>query len=364
VIGVGRRTLKDYVPALVELFPRIEIVAACDVDPAAEARLADELIRLGSTSRPRFFRDHKALLEGVNPDIAIVVTPHHTHVDVSKDLFQRGIPFVKEKPFALSLPQAYELADAIEKHDGHMRICVQRRYNPLYLRTKAALQQIGEIRHFDANYQLSTDAYQAGWRAKSATSGGGAIIDMGYHIIDLLHWFFGMPSLVYASAAPKLIPSAAYDIEETVLSNLSYANGLTGTLRLSLCEANKEELIRIHGAGGHIRLTRDSFERFDRSNNLVERVTGERSGDSTSALLVDMLDNLSNREVTRREVADGVQITTTIESLYQSIAQKSSVKTVDERTSDLCVEAGDRRRAARSGSDNSVPMAEAATGVV
>ncbi|MCP9211494.1 Gfo/Idh/MocA family protein [Streptomyces sp. NEAU-Y11] len=364
MIGIGGRTLKDYVPALVGLFPQIEIIAACDVDAAAEDRLAYELKKLGSTSRPRFFRDHKALLDEVQPDIAIVVTPHHTHVDVSKDLFQRGIPFIKEKPFALSLPQAYELADAVEKHDGHMRICVQRRYNPLYVRAKAALQEIGEVRHFDAVYQLSTDAYQAGWRAQSATSGGGAIIDMGYHIIDLLHWFFGMPSLVYASAAPKLIPSAAYDIEETVLSNLSYENGVTGTLRLSLCEASKEELIRIHGADGHIRLTKNSFERFDRSNTLVERVDGDRAVDSTSVLLVDVLDNLSNREVTRREVIDGVQITTTIESLYQSISQKSSVKTLNERTSDLCVEAGDRRRAAHSGSGNSVPLAEAATGVV
>ncbi|MGW8659158.1 Gfo/Idh/MocA family protein [Streptomyces diastaticus] len=364
LIGVGRRTLKDYVPALVELSSRLEIVAACDVDPDAEARLASELARCASTSTPLFFTDRETLLDEVEVDLAIVVTPHHTHNDVARDLLVRKIPFVKEKPFALSLPQAYELADAIEKRDGHMRLCVQRRYHPLYARARAALQEIGEIRHFDAIYQLSTDAYQTGWRANLETSGGGAIIDMGYHIIDLLHWFFGMPSLVYASVAPKLIPKASYDIEETVLANLSYPNGITGTLRLSLCEASKEELIRVHGAGGYVKLTRDSFKRYNRSNEMVEQIAGERSWDSASGLLVDLLDKFSDRDVVEREVSDGIQITATIESLYRSIAQQASERPLHEETCGVCFDPGHQGGSACAGPDHGVPVAEAASRVV
>ncbi|MER7172981.1 Gfo/Idh/MocA family protein [Streptomyces mesophilus] len=364
LIGVGRRTLKDYVPALTGLSPRVSLVATCDVDPTAETRLVDELRKLGSFERPRFFTDHRSLLDEVRPDLAIVVTPHHTHNEVSKDLISQGIPFIKEKPFALSLPQAYELADAIGGRDGHMRLCVQRRYHPLYARARAALKEIGEVRHFDAGYQLSTDAYQVGWRATTETSGGGAIIDMGYHIIDLLHWFFGMPSLVYASAAPKLIPGAAYDIEETVLSNFSYDSGVTGTLRLSLCEATKDELIRIYGTGGHIRLTKNTFERYDRSNNLVEELVGERSWDSATGLLLDVLDNFSRPEVVQREVSDGVQVTATIESLYLSIAQRTSMKPMHEEINGVYCGAGHPRGKTSAGHDRGVPLAEAAAGMV
>ncbi|MFD3587357.1 Gfo/Idh/MocA family protein [Streptomyces sp. NPDC058683] len=364
VIGVGRRTLKDYVPALVDLSARIDLIAACDVDAAAEARLTGELNRCGSEANPSFFTDHTALLDTMRPDLAIVATPHHTHNDISKDLFRRGIPVVKEKPFALSMPQARELTAAVEEYDGHMRLCVQRRYHPLYLRAKSSLQQIGATRHFEATYQLSTDAYQAGWRASSKTSGGGAIIDMGYHIIDLLHWFFGMPSLVYASAAPKLIPAAAYDVEETTLANLSYPNGVTGTLRLSLCEASKEELIRVYGSGGHIRLTRDSLQRFDRSNHVVEQVVAERSWNSASGVLVDTLDNLANPDAVQREMRDGVRVTATIEALYRSIAQQTAVKPLHEEASGVRFGTGDRRGTAGAGPEHGVSMAEAAIGMV
>ncbi|WP_265736812.1 Gfo/Idh/MocA family protein [Actinacidiphila yeochonensis] len=364
VFGVGRRTLKDYVPALVASGRRVDLVAACDVEPAAEKRLVDELERLGSGARPLFFTDHVALLDSVCPDLAIVVTPHHTHDDIVKELFRRGVPVLKEKPFALSSARARELTEAVEEYDGHLRLCVQRRYHPLYLRARAALAEIGGLRHFDAVYQLSTDAYQAGWRASLDTSGGGAVIDMGYHIIDLLHWFFGMPSLVYASAAPKLVPTASYDIEETVLANLSYSDGVTGTLRLSLCEASKEELIRVYGTAGYIRLTRDSFERFDRSNNLVERVAADHSWNSAAGVLADTLDNLTDPEVTRREIADGVRVTATIDALYRSIAQQTSVKPLHGENSGECFGSGRRRGTAGTGSDDGVSVAEAAIGMV
>jgi predicted dehydrogenase len=364
VIGVGRRTVDDYVPALSGLSSRIELVAACDVDPSAEALLTQALARNGHAGRPRFFPDHLSLLDAVDPGLVIVATPHHTHHEITLELCRRGIPVLKEKPFALSAAQAQSLAAAVRRHDGHLRLCVQRRHHPLYLRAKDVLGRIGAIRHFDATYQLSTDAYRTGWRADAKTSGGGAIIDMGYHIIDLLHWFFGMPSLVYASAAPKLIPDAAYDIEETTLSTLTYSNGVTGVLRLSLCESRKSELIRVYGSGGHIELTRDRLERFDRSHRLVERVSGERSWDSASAVLVNTLDHLFDPDVTERELQDGVRITATIEALYRSISRQTSVRPLHEETQDACFGSGHRRGTAGAEPADGVSMAEAAIGMV
>ncbi|MFD8308505.1 Gfo/Idh/MocA family protein [Streptomyces sp. NPDC059690] len=364
VIGIGHRTLDDYIPAFAGLSSRVELVAACDVDPSAQARLMDAVAEHRYGTRPRYFADHLSLLDSVDVDLAVVATPHHTHRDITLELCRRAIPVLKEKPFALTVAEARELAAAVRDHEGHLRLCVQRRYHPLYRRAKEALERIGGIRHFDAAYQLSTDAYRDGWRASARTSGGGAIIDMGYHLIDLLHWFFGMPSLVYASAAPKLIPDAEYDIEETTLSTLTYPDGVTGTLRLSLCESKKSELIRIYGSAGHIELTRDRLERYDRSNNVVERVTGARSWDSASGVLLSTLDRLSDPHVTARELKDGVQVTATIESLYRSISQQTSVRPLHEEIEDARFGSGHRRGTAGPGPGDGVSLAEAAIGVV
>ncbi|WP_165944188.1 Gfo/Idh/MocA family oxidoreductase [Micromonospora sp. KC213] len=363
LVGIGRRALEDYVPALVDLSENIEFVAACDVDPMAQGRLAEELGKHGRACPP-FFTDRTAALDASHPDLAVVATPHHTHFEVTKDLVLRGIPVLKEKPFAISLAEAHELAHLIWQRDGHVRICVQRRYHPLYLHAKQALAALGQIRHFDASYQLNADAYQDGWRASPETAGGGAIIDMGYHIVDLLHWFFGVPSVVYATTAPKLIPTAGYTIEETVLANLTYDTGTTGTFRLSLCEAAKEEAIRVYGTKGHITLRRDLFERFDRSNNRVEHLTGDRGWASAADVLVDTVARLQDRAVVAQELAAAVDITATIESLYHSIAQQAPVKPMCQEMCSVCYNARLGWRDSGSRPADGVSLAQASTGLV
>ncbi|TDC85512.1 Gfo/Idh/MocA family oxidoreductase [Micromonospora sp. KC606] len=363
LIGVGRRALEDYVPALVDLSETIDFVAACDVDPTAEARLAAVLGRRAE-ARPLFFTDRTAALDATRPDLAVIATPHHTHLEVAKNLILRGVPLLKEKPFAISLTEAHELAHLVWQHDGHVRLCVQRRYHPLYLHAKEALAELGQIRHFDASYQLNANAYHDGWRASPETAGGGAIIDMGYHIVDLLHWFFGVPSVVYATTAPKLVPTASYTIEETVLANVRYDNGTTGTLRLSLCEAAKEETIRVYGTKGHITLRRDLFERYDRSNNRVENLIGDSSWASTTDVLVDTVARLRDSTVVTQEVTAAVDITAVIESLYHSIAQQAPVKPMRQETCSDCYNARRGWRSSGSRPTDGVSLAQASPGLV
>jgi predicted dehydrogenase len=363
LIGVGRRSLDDYVPAFAQLAPHIALVAACDVDPAAEARLAQEIDAHGGAPVP-FFTDRAAALEQTTPDLAIVATPHHTHLDIAGDLIRRGIPFVKEKPFAISLPEAVELASLLRENDGFMRLCVQRRYHPLYAYARKALAGIGALRHFDAVYQLHADAYRVGWRAHSETSGGGAIIDMGYHMIDALHWFFGPPALVYATAAPKLIPSAPYDIEETVLATLSYGGGMTGALRLSLCEATKEERVRVYGADGRIELTRRLFQRYDAENRLVEELDGDGDWATAAVVLTDTVGRLSDPAIAAWEVADGLDVTATIDALYGSIVRQTPVRPTHQETFGVKDKARGQRRDPRAGEHHDVSLAETASRVV
>ncbi|MFI7544706.1 Gfo/Idh/MocA family protein [Actinoplanes sp. NPDC049599] len=320
LIGLGQRALGDYVPALAALSEEVELVGVCDVDPAANQRFLAALKNYPSLPVPEYFTDRRHALDAQRPDLAIVATPHNTHLDIARDLLERKIAILKEKPFAISIEQAGELARVIETYDGHLRLCVQRRHHPLYIHARQSLASIGTLRHFDAAYQLNAEAYRQGWRAQSETSGGGAIIDMGYHLIDLLYWYFGMPSTVYATSAPKLIPTAEYDIEETVLANLTYPGGATGILRLSLCEARKDEWLAVSGSAGQILLTKKSLERYDRADVLVEQEKGEPDGASALNVLRSMIAELSNPDIVRQEVANGLGSTAIIDALYRSIS--------------------------------------------
>ncbi|WP_414731860.1 Gfo/Idh/MocA family oxidoreductase [Agrobacterium pusense] len=61
-----------------------------------------------------------------------------------------------------------------------------------------------------------------GWRAKRDIAGGGALIDMGYHLIDLVIWFLGMPEIVMARTSGSAKPDQKYDVEDTAHLLLAY----------------------------------------------------------------------------------------------------------------------------------------------
>lgn len=260
LIGFGRRAIDDHIPALLPPIGNVELICVCDVNPDSQAIL-DELLRnyaerFPLKSVPSFYISLDDALDKEEPDFAIVATPHATHLDISKKLLERKIPILKEKPFAIDLEHAKELVEQVEKHNGYLRLCVQRHYHPLYVYGQKALSHLGTIRHFSARYQLNADRYYFGWRSRPETAGGGAVIDMGYHLIDLLYWYFGMPSQIYAVSAPRKDEELQYTVEETVLISLVYGNGTVGSLFLSLCEPDKHEELRIYGTLGYIHLQR------------------------------------------------------------------------------------------------------------
>jgi predicted dehydrogenase len=70
-------------------------------------------------------------------------------------------------------------------------------------------------------------AIPAGW--------GGCIIDMGYHLVDMLLWYFGMPDRVLAQHSASARPEQDYDAEDTATITFGYGSGLFGTALLPRC---------------------------------------------------------------------------------------------------------------------------------
>jgi predicted dehydrogenase len=316
LIGFGRRAVDDHMPALYPPTHNIQLVAVCDINAEHENLLTQLVDKFPGPVHPKFYTDIRQALDETAPDFAIVATPHGTHLEIAKELLARRIPFLKEKPFAVNLHEARELADLVERHAGHMRLCVQRHYHPLYVYGRKALLHLGTLRHFAARYQLNADRYYWGWRSRPETAGGGAVIDMGYHLIDLLYWYFGIPSQVYAVAAPKKDEQLQYTVEETVLASLAYENGAVGSLFLSLCEPDKHEELRVYGTYGYVHLQRDFLRRYNPEDQLVESLTREPAWPSAvSDVLLSFVATIGDQDIVREECSRGLEVTQVIESI-------------------------------------------------
>jgi predicted dehydrogenase len=327
LIGLGKQAIQDHLPALIPSTTGIELVGVCDIDPEKERLLFDHLSQFPDQPPVKFHVALDDALDELQPTLAIVATPYNTHLAIAYVLASRGIPFLKEKPFALNLEQAYELAALVERFEGIMRLCVPRHFHPLYMYGRQALAHIGSPRHFSATYQLSAEGYVSEWTSRSETLGGGAIMDMGYHIIDLLIWYFGMPTEIYASRAPRLHPEADYAVEDTVLARLHYANGCIGNMLFSLCESYKREEMRVHGTRGYYVLQRESLERFDYEGELIEILSRRPAWPSGNTdILTSMVENLGDRTLVAQEIARSLQVMTLIDAMDKSIDSSSPVR--------------------------------------
>ncbi|MFJ9080683.1 Gfo/Idh/MocA family protein [Streptomyces sp. NPDC102278] len=265
VIGLGHQAAADHLPGLLGS-SRAELVAVCDSDPVSLRERADAL------SVPGFTRVGELLAETA-PDFVIVAVPHHAGRAVIEECAAAGVHVLKEKPFATSVAEARGLAEICHKGQVELMVTLQRRFNPIYSSVAGMLDQIGTPFLLGGHYSFHTPNPGAGWRGNLKQAGGGCILDMGYHLVDLLLWYFGLPSRVIAEFSTVALPDGGYDAEDTAVVQLGYESGLYGSLVLSRWMAPKREFMRVVGTAGSVVLTKNAVQRLSLDGTVVEALT-------------------------------------------------------------------------------------------
>jgi predicted dehydrogenase len=147
----------------------------------------------------RAYGDPWSLLDAVEPEAAIVSLPHGAYFDPVVECCARGIAVLKEKPLARTLREARELIAAVAQSPGSMVVASQRRCSPAFAALRQALHDSPSPPYaVHCEYTLGLRVGGEGWRSARDLSGGGAVLDMGYHIFDQLTALFGLPLRVAA----------------------------------------------------------------------------------------------------------------------------------------------------------------------
>ncbi|MER7695689.1 Gfo/Idh/MocA family oxidoreductase [Streptomyces sp. NPDC096095] len=175
------------------------LAAVCDTDPIKVAAQAQQHKVPG-------FTDIRALLEDVRPDFAIVAVPRHVGQKVIETCAAAGVHVMKEKPFATGPAEAAELVALCDKSGIELMVTVQRRFHPVYTAAVQLLEQIGRPYLVEGRYTFHCADPAAGWRGRASLAGGGALMDMGCHLIDLLIWYLGLPDRSWPTRPRPPVP--------------------------------------------------------------------------------------------------------------------------------------------------------------
>ncbi len=199
--------------------------------------------------------DSYAALLALKPDIVIVASPDHFHVEQSIQAMEAGCDVICEKPLTPTVAQCRELIAAVQRTGRKFMTGQVCRFAPGFALAKALVEEgrIGRIACIETeyahNYGLGSEGFQA-WR-KSAAVGRENVLGGGCHAMDLLRWLAGEPESVYAVGNHLLMPDWA--TTDSCYAVLKFASGAIGKLFAS-CGTNAPYTMRtvIHGTEGTI----------------------------------------------------------------------------------------------------------------
>ncbi|WP_276271818.1 Gfo/Idh/MocA family protein [Haloarcula litorea] len=173
------------------------IAGGVDVDADARAAFADAY-------DAAVYEDPTELYETV--DAVLVTTPNKYHEEYVVDALGAGLDVFVEKPLAHTLESAERIADAAADADGFCMVGFHKRFaNPVQaLRGYEADGTLGEVSHVEADYIRRRGVPGRGsWFTRESVAGGGSLIDIGAHAIDLSLYLLGYPDVVEVSGETR-----------------------------------------------------------------------------------------------------------------------------------------------------------------
>ena len=197
----------------------------------------------------------ESLLSDSDVDVVYVATPNYRHVDDCLTCIQMGKAVLCEKPFALNLGQARQIADAARKRRVFCMEAMWTRFIPAVMEAKRWIEDgaIGAIRMMQGNFAYPVPVAPES-RLFDPLVGGGALLDRGVYLISLAQQLLGVPQLVRGTAC---LGSTGVDDQSGY--QLVYANGALADFTASLRVRGTNEMT-IFGERGQLRLC-DPFYR-------------------------------------------------------------------------------------------------------
>jgi predicted dehydrogenase len=252
-LGMGRHHIEGY-----RTHPDVEVVAAADAD---ETRLREIGDRYGV---PKRYLSGEQMIASEGLDIVSVVTPNKFHAPLTIAALNAGCHVLCEKPMALNADEARQMLAAAQQVGKRIMINFSYRFTEQSWALKRQVESgvLGEV------YFARTVWHRrrglpgfGGWFGQKSLSGGGPLIDLGVHRLDLALWLMGYPRPAWVLGSTyDLIGSAlarecgaAFDVEDMAVGLVKFENGATLEIEASWAANIQEaELMetRLYGTQG------------------------------------------------------------------------------------------------------------------
>jgi predicted dehydrogenase len=227
----------------------VEVVGVCDIIKAK----ADKFAKAHKIANS--FKNYRDLLKVKGLDALDICTPNLFHSEIAIAALEAGLHVFCEKPDAVNPDEARKMRDAAKASGKTLMVMRNNRFNPnaQFLKKYIADGQMGDIYAGRCGWiRRRGTPGRGGWFTTKALSGGGPLIDLGVHFIDLSMWLMGNPKPVAVSGmtyrkfdkAPEgsdsvhsqfgqQVTGGTFDVEDLAMGMIRFDNGATLQIEFS-----------------------------------------------------------------------------------------------------------------------------------
>ena len=328
------------------LSDKVELVACCDI---IEARAKNYAERYGFK---KYYTDMHKMLEECELDAVSVCTWNSAHKDCTIAALRAGAHVICEKPMAMNTAEALEMQAEAEKAGKLLMIGFVRRHGNDAATALDFIKKdyLGELYHMKASY-IRRAGFPGNWFGDKEYSGGGPLIDLGVHIIDLCRYLAGNPKpvTVYGVTFDKLgsrgnirgnvpawtaettISQPNFNVEDMAIATIRFDNGVVLTAEASFSLHVKDDYQKIELFGTKAGLNLDPFTLYTECNDILADVTIRGNvgcGDFFTAEIRNFLDAAEGKTECKAPAEDGVELMRILDAIYESARTGKSVDIV------------------------------------
>jgi predicted dehydrogenase len=333
-------------PSLSKL-KNVEMVAFCDIILERAEKAAAQYGVAGA----KVYEDYTKLLEDDSIEVVHVLTPNSSHAPITIAALKAGKHVMCEKPMAKNYAEAKEMLDTAKETGKKLTIGYQNRFRPdsLYLKKACENDELGEIYYARAQAVRRRAVPTWGVFLDEEKQGGGPLIDIGTHALDLTLWMMDNyePESVTGSVYRKLADTEnaanafgpwdpkEFTVEDSAFGMIKMKNGATIFLEsswaLNTLQVDEAKTILcgtkagadMMGKGGNLRINGEKF-----SQTYVQEVdqgaggvaffdgAGASAADVEAKMWIDHVLDDSKPLLTKPEQA--IVVTQLLEAIYES----------------------------------------------
>jgi len=244
IVGCGGIANGKHMPSLSKV-KQVEMVAFCDIEVEKAEKAAAQYGAEGA----KVYTDYKELLEDGSIDVVHVLTPNSSHAEISIAAMEAGKHVMCEKPMAKTSEEARQMVEASKRTGKKLTIGYNNRFRPdsLHLHKLCERGDLGEV-YFAKAHAIRRRAVPTwGVFLDEEKQGGGPLIDIGTHALDLTLWLMDnyKPKAVMGTTYHKLghkenaanafgpWDPAKFTVEDSAFGFITMENGATIVLESS-----------------------------------------------------------------------------------------------------------------------------------